>query len=672
MTPAAALNSFTLLQFECLEGDLRHSRDRLGKEVRESAVRIQSIHIRNFRSIRDETIEFNRYTCLVGANGAGKSCVLAALNLFFRESRDVATNLQQLQAEDFHNKNTAEPIEVTATFTQLSDQAQQDFRHYYRQGRLIITALAHFDAQKRSATVEQHGERLVMEAFKPFFEALGAGKLVKELTEIYRKLRSNYGLNVQSTKSGMEGELRAYEETHLDQCMPQRSSASFYGFTKGDNLLEKHVEWVYVPAVKDAATEQLEARGNALGQLVARAIRTKMDFGAEIEGIRTLAHERYRTMLEANRAILTGLSDALQARVSQWAHPGARVQLDWAHDEEAAISVKDPAVHIQASEGSFVGELTRFGHGLQRSYLLALLHELAGTGDAQGPTLILGCEEPELYQHPPQARHLASVLYTLSSQQAQIIVSTHSPHFVTGEAFEDVRVVRKDANEGVTRVRGASFEAIAKRIAMATQEPPLKRAGEIAKLQQVLQPSLNEIFFASQIVLMEGSEDVAYVTAWLHLKGRWDDFRRRGVHLVAAEKKSAMLRPLAVLLELDVPVFVVFDSDGGEADPVRRAPQERDNLALLRALGVDPPIAFPTDPAWGNHFAQWPSCLSDLVRAEIGPDVWARCCQRADQTWGQAGRLRKHSLHIGTSLQFACAEGVASPTLDTLCARILA
>jgi len=47
------------------------------------------------------------------------------------------------------------------------------------------------------------------------------------------------------------------------------------------------------------------------------------------------------------------------------------------------------------------------GHGLQRSYLLALLQELAGSEAPNAPTLILGCEEPELYQHPPQARHLA-------------------------------------------------------------------------------------------------------------------------------------------------------------------------------------------------------------------------------------------------------------------------
>jgi predicted ATP-dependent endonuclease of OLD family len=46
-------------------------------------MKIKSVRIRNFRSIKEQTIEFDDYTCLVGANGSGKSNVLHALNVFF-------------------------------------------------------------------------------------------------------------------------------------------------------------------------------------------------------------------------------------------------------------------------------------------------------------------------------------------------------------------------------------------------------------------------------------------------------------------------------------------------------------------------------------------------------------------------------------------------------------
>lgn len=35
-------------------------------------MKLSKLRIENFRSFKDETIHFDDYTCLVGANGAGK------------------------------------------------------------------------------------------------------------------------------------------------------------------------------------------------------------------------------------------------------------------------------------------------------------------------------------------------------------------------------------------------------------------------------------------------------------------------------------------------------------------------------------------------------------------------------------------------------------------------
>ena len=632
-------------------------------------MRIYSVRIQNLRAFKDETVYFNKYTCLVGPNGSGKSTVLCALNVFFREARDVATNLQQLHEEDFHYKNTNEPVQITVTFVDLSQEAQSTFKHYYRQGRLIVSAIAKYDVTKRCAAVEQHGERLVMPAFKEFFEAQTAGKLVADLRPIYAKIRAAFpALPNESTKAGMETALRTYEEAHLGECEPIRSPASFYGATKGENLLAQYVEWIYVPAVKDASSEQVEGRGNTFGKLIARAVRSKVQFDDGLKGIRDAAQDRYKKLLADNTSALNEFSGTLQARVSQWAHPGAQVQLEWDQTIDTAITVKEPLVRILASEGAFQGELPRFGHGLQRSYLLAILHELSISKGLAEPTLILACEEPELYQHPPQARHLASVLLDLSEKGSQVITSTHSPHFVAGEAFEDVRVVRK-SQTGTASVRGASFEQIADRIGQALNEQPKQRAGTIAQLHHKLQPQLNEIFFGNRIVLVESIEDSAYITAYIHIKGRWDEFRRRGAHIVSAERKSDILRPLTVMLQLEIPVFVVFDADADQQE--KHAPEhQRDNLSILRALSA-PPIAFPDKTVWGENFVQWKTHFSDDIESDIGKELWTKCQQQADAEWGHAGNLRKNPLHIATSINLALKAGAGVPSLDKLCASIL-
>lgn len=51
-------------------------------------ITIKRIHVKNFRSIIDETIELSSFNCFVGKNDSGKSNVLKALNLFFNKKTD--------------------------------------------------------------------------------------------------------------------------------------------------------------------------------------------------------------------------------------------------------------------------------------------------------------------------------------------------------------------------------------------------------------------------------------------------------------------------------------------------------------------------------------------------------------------------------------------------------
>ena len=56
-------------------------------------ITIKKIHIKNFRSIVDETITLTDFNCFVGQNDSGKSNVLKALNLFFNNETDFNTPL---------------------------------------------------------------------------------------------------------------------------------------------------------------------------------------------------------------------------------------------------------------------------------------------------------------------------------------------------------------------------------------------------------------------------------------------------------------------------------------------------------------------------------------------------------------------------------------------------
>jgi hypothetical protein len=594
------------------------------------------------------------------------------LNIFFRETENASTNLSDLDAEDFHNRTTDEPIEITVTFGDLSENAQKDFAAYYRQGALIVTAKAIFNADLRVATVKQFGQRSAMETFKKFFKLYDDGKKVDELKAEYELIRTQLtDLAKPGTKDGMRDALRHYEESHPDQCTLIPSEDQFYGFSKGGNRLSRYVQWVYVPAVKDATKENIEAKNTALGKILARTVRAKVKFDEDIQKLREETLAQYRKILDAQEGALDDISKALTARLMQWAHPGVTARLTWAEDARK-VQVEEPVARLLAGEGSFEGELARFGHGLQRSYLLALLQELASSDDADAPRLILGCEEPELYQHPPQARHLSNVLQELSEANSQIIVSTHSPYFVSGRGFESVRMVRRDHAAKHSKITQITFDRISQRRAEVTGETQIPILAQRARLQQALQPHINEMFFTPKLVLVEGVEDLAYITAWMILSGRWNDFRRHGCHIVPTNGKSYLIEPIIIAHELDIPVFTLFDADGNKTNPNERVSHERDNKSLLKLLGGDDSDPFPAATAWGTSYVEWPTNLGTVLKAEIGAPVW-------DQTFGQAtgglgnpeGSYMKNPIHIGDHLDLLKAGNHVPASLDRLCTEII-
>jgi len=640
-------------------------------------MKIESVRIKNFRAFEDETIILDDYTCLVGPNGSGKSTILTALNIFFRETASASTDLVNLGEEDFHKCETSRPIQITLTFTDIGPEAGEDLKAYVRQGMLVVSAVAEWDEKTESAQIKQYGQRLGIEQFRAYFEKEKAGALAKELQGFFVGLRQTFqDLPEAKTKPAMEQALHDYEGAHPEQCALIPSEDQFYGVSRGANLLQKYLQWVFVPAVKDATTEQAEAKNTALGRLVARRVHSQIALDKPIDEIKQQAIQQYQELLNSNASALRKLSDSLNTRFKRWAHQNASIRLDWQGGEEK-ITISQPTAEIEAAEGVFKGELARFGHGLQRSFIFALLEEQAEHTDT-GPRLILACEEPELYQHPPQARYLASLLQRLSSQNAQILLCTHSPYFATGRTFEQIRMVNKDAKNGCATVAHATFDQIAQTIAEAKGEKPSKPGGIAIKVEQELQGQMNEMFFASVRVFVEGLEDIGYISSYLSLLDLWDEFRGLGCHLVQVQGKSNLIYAIALANHLKLPSFTVFDADGDtppdtpEKSTGKRIKHEKDNLAILRLSGVGKPVAFPGATLWERNVVTWKTKIGDVVESDIGAADLHKLKEEVCAKYGIFVHDKdKSSLFIGYLMAEAWEQGKKSPTLERLCRTII-
>lgn len=634
-------------------------------------MKIESVRIQNFRTFKDETIFFDNYSCFVGPNGSGKSTVMNALNVFFRQYKDSKTDLSKLSIDDFHHKNVKEPISITVTFKDLSDQAKEELSDYVRQERLIVTAKAEFDEGTERAEVKQFGNRLGMTEFKVWFEAEKAKKSASELKQIFTELQSKWPEITKATaKADMANSLNEFESSHPEQCSLIPSEDQFYGVSKGANRLARHLQWVFVSASKDFSEEAEESKSSALGQLLSRAIRAKVNFSEKVSGLRDGLRKSYQTMLEEEQGVLSTISESLESKLKLWSNPSATAKVLWKNDAEKSIKIEEPLAHIQIGEKGFESELARFGHGMQRSYLLTLLQELADIDDGNAPTLVMAIEEPELYQHPPQARYLSEVLQDLANENSQIIVCSHSPYFIPGDDFHNVRLVRELGSPSCSNVTSLTYAELAKELTDAG-EKAVKETGMIAKLYPTLRPEISEMFFSRKLILVEGIEDVAYLTSYIQLMGKLPDFRRSGYHIIPVGGKNELLKPLAIAKLLKIEVFVVCDADTDKTREDEVNKHKKDNAAILYLLGHDMSENWPEADIRKSNLRMWKTNITNTVGPEFGED-WKTHEDLAASYYGNAGGLKKNPLAVSRALESAWKAGLKSTTLQELVDSLLA
>lgn len=632
-------------------------------------MKIKSVRIQNFRSFKDETIFLNDYTCFVGCNGAGKSTLQNALNVFFRQYKDCKTDLSNLSADDFHHKDTSNPIQITVEFTDLSEAAKQELSAYVRQGKLIITAKAVYDEITKRAEVRQYGNRLVMNDFKIWFEAEKAGEKVPKLKEIYNNLRTLHNeLPASKTKALMQNSLNEFEENKPELCSLVASEDQFYGVSKGANKLARYIQWVFVPASKDIVEEGCESKDSALGQLLLRAVRGKVKFTEAIDGMKRKLIDEYQEMLEKEQETLTELSNSIEDKLKLWSTPTASAQIVWRKDIERSVRVEEPTASIQIGENGFLSELCRFGHGMQRSYMLSLLQELASSKDEYAPTLVMAIEEPELYQHPPQSRYLSELLQQLSLSNNQILVCSHSPHFIPSDNFSYIRLVRMDGHPHKSRIKSITYDKICDLLKSVGDKHILEK-GMQAKMFPSLRPELSEMFFSRRLVFVEGIEDVAYITTYLHLLEKHTKFRERGHHIIPVHGKSELIKPIALAKLLEIPYYVICDADTDKTKEHEINSAKKENKIILSLNGIKSE-GWPDQTIYDDNLTLWKTNLTDVVGTELGEN-YKKHEDAAAAFYNNAGGLKKNPLAISRALEYAWKDNLRSQSLTDLVNRII-
>lgn len=602
-------------------------------------MRLASAHVQGYRCVRDEAIEFGDLTALVGSGGVGKSALLRAI--------DWCINELPPDPADLHRDpegHEAEAIVVTLILDRLeaADRAVLG-RHGAGETATIVRSWRPGEEAKLSARAH----------FFPGFDRARKAKGVERRRmyhDLYRREGEARGFvqPVAKTVAEVDEQMERFERENPRQCELRTAEAShLFGFSGGPKLRECF-EYVFVSADTDAPDALGLGRGSPLNRLLANIGRLDVTTQEEIDRVQKETQAKLSDLLGAARnGALKEIADSITERVRDYV-PAAAVELD-EELKPPRPPEAEPIVRV-VNDGGYPTDVERQGHGLQRTLVIAVLQELADALSANGSSqrkapatksLMLAIEEPELYQHPLQARTLAVALRDLArtngeARPPQIAYSTHSEHFVRPALFEDLRIVSRD-DSGASSVVATDPGAV---------QNALRAVGMVDQERQVrltLASSLSQAVFAKGVVLCEGKTDAAMLEAVAAVDR---PLEHDGIAVANCHGKSIIPIALAILAEFEIPTFVLFDADAQarsrlEANEKLRGDEREKAIASiatkneqLLALCGEPPAPWPAAEVRersanfaGNSESDtgeiWPAFIEarDRVADELGISV---------------------------------------------------
>lgn len=640
--------------------------------------------VKNFGPLKFVTLPCGPLTILVGANGVGKSTLLRAINLFYN------TNIS-VDERDYYNEEIENDIIINIKFTDLSVNEMKVLKIYIKGDEMSVEKVISYNEGR----IQQryHGSRFINPVFSAFRKARGV-----DMRREYNVFKDEYAFTNYTNRDNAEATCSEWEIDNKEKCMEERDDGQFFGFQNvGTYRLEGNTKFIFIPAVHDAQLEGVETRGSSISQIMDLVVKGALATDPDFIEIETEAQKKYDVFIErAKKEQLSQISSNLTKTLNYY-FPDTTVDLDWI--DEQSISINPPRAIVRITEEGYGNTIEKCGHGLQRSFILTMFQELAmiqakqfieSTEDSgelkQNPSLpglIIGIEEPELYQHPDRQRHLIQTLSKLTEGgiegvgNIQVIYTTHSPLMVDYLRFNQLRIFKKlkiDKDKPKqTQITFANLRKAASLVESAKDEAQGSYSDESfrQRLISLMTPWMNEGFFAKVVVLVEGIKDRALIVG--QAINRDIFFDRMGIAVIPCSGKDKMPEAIALFHSLNIPHYTIWDSDfkpDEDGDNDNKAVHARANKNILRCHGYTPED-FPCITA--NDFTCIKTDLEKEFRDEIGLEEFNKILQKYCDQWqlGKGQYVIQNPLHVSELLKILQSSGFRSNILNEIIDKIL-
>lgn len=592
-------------------------------------MKIQSIRIKNFRTLKDVVIPFDSVTTFIGPNGTGKSTVLRALDWYFNGK------IGLLNDKDCSFGATSEDIEVQVTFTELSENDRNEL------GKYTPAGVTTFTAWKRRSPDGTETLSANSKTYAPFSIIRGKGSAAEKKVA-YNELRNadaSLALPAWSNLEAANQTLTTWEADNTDKLVeaPEFLQTNFFGFNSGGKM-SGLFDFVLVTADLRAGEESIDGKSSIIGRILERSV----DRASADEEIAKIVEESRARQQEVYAEKFTAQLDAMSTRLNQVVasySPGRAITIS---PTEVELKAPRTTFELAVRDGTTETAVERQGHGFQRTLLISALQLLAQSGAASAEGVIcLAIEEPELYQHPIQAQTFAKVLRALAedaSKRIQVTYATHSPYFLEARYFDQVRRLTRSTDETpLVTVHLATLDDVKARLNGVLNADTVER-----QLDGVVANQLSVALFAHRVFLVEGTTESS-VFYGIGDRTCLGSLEAAGVSIVAVGGKTLIPLAHAILRSIGIPAYALFDSDGGFEARARangKAPEKIDeernshaasNRLMLKYFGLAeedfPPAAIGNDVAiFDDHLEaflseRWPEWIIACNNVEAAAGI---------------------------------------------------
>ncbi|MBI4918089.1 MAG: AAA family ATPase [Acidobacteria bacterium] len=517
-------------------------------------MKLRRVIIHNFRSIENLQISLEDYALLVGENNVGKTSMVTALRAFYEN--EGAKFDGKVDLPKFPTADTDSWIELHFA---TGPEEQEGLKAEYRSSDGVLRVRRYFHSADRELVKPQQSNIYGYEG----------GTLSKNLF---------YGAkNVSEAKLG----------TVL--WIPEISTADDNLKVSGPSPFRDVVNLVMKTAVQGSPTFK--------------------ELQTAIESFNT----KFKAATDANGLSVDGVVREINAQLMDWKIEFG-VDLRQLRPEDVVKTLLDH--YIKDSNLEERVRIGSFGQGLQRHLIYTLIRvnaEFASRSTAakkdkprkgkDGPkkefspdyTLVL-FEEPEAFLHPSQQNKMNADLRTMARlDDKQVLVTTHSPHFVSKNVREMtslVRLCKAGPRTSAYQLNASEVDALfssnaglyeeccrllsdpktssdlksaikKKRLGDAPPQTVRRLEEEAVRYCLWLDAERASMVFAKHVVVCEGASEKALFDYLVDRK--WADVRDRHVHFVDAFGKFNIHRYMSLLSSLGIPHSVLMDGDEDES-----------------------------------------------------------------------------------------------------------